>query len=181
MRLLALALAAAFLALPASAQTVSPLVEFALEAGGDDVVTLVFEDGDTQTLTAGQGGTLAGGVLLRPAPGSPIGLRATAGYKFLLNASDNASVRITRIPVEAVASYTFGPGVEIGAGPVLHLATSLNGDGFVDDIDFGTAVGGTVEAGYKWIALTYTAIQYTTEDDAEVDASNVGLSLRLAF
>lgn len=180
MRLLALPLLV--LALPASAQTVSPVVELALEFGGDEVSELLFEDGSTQNQTAGQGGTLSGGVMLRPAADSPLGLRTTAGVKALFNASSNAETRVIRFPVEAVASFTFGPGIEIGAGAVTHLAPKLSGDGFVDDRSFGTAVGATVEAGYKWAALTYTAIRYTDSDtDEEVDASNVGLSFRYAF
>ena len=173
----------AALSLPAAAaaQTLSPVVEGALEFGGGDVATLLFEDGDTQTLTAGQGGTLAGGVLVRPSAGSPLGLRATLGVKALFNASSNASTRLVRFPVEAVASLRFGPGVEVGAGPTVHLGTRLSGDGFVQDVDFGTAVGATVEAGYKWAALTFTAIRYTAESGEEVDASNVGASFRYAF
>lgn len=177
-----LALLALTVALPVSSQTVSPVIEAAFEFGGDAVSELLYEDGSTQTQTAGQGGTLAGGALLRPAADSPLGLRATAGVKALFNASSNAETRIVRFPVEAVAVYTFGPGIEVGAGPTVHLSPKLSGDGFVADRSFGTAVGATVEAGYKWAALTYTAIRYTDADtDEEVDASNVGLSLRYAF
>ena len=181
MRVLTLVALATCLALPLSAQTLSPVIELALEFGGDEVSELVFENGDTQTQTAGQGGTLAGGVLVRPAADSPIGARATFGIKALFNASSNANTRITRFPAELVASYTFGPSIEVGAGPVAHFGTKLSGDGFVPDLSFDPAVGFTVEAGLAWAALTYTAIRYTAEDGTEYDASNIGLSLRYAF
>ncbi|MEM1056314.1 MAG: hypothetical protein AAGI52_12380 [Bacteroidota bacterium] len=182
MRSLIFLVLATLVALPVSGQSVSPVIEGALEVGGDTVSELFFEDGTTQTQSAGQGGTLAGGVLFRPSADSPFGLRTTVGVKALFNASNNANTRVIRFPLEAVASVTFGPGIEIGAGPVAHLGAELAGDGFVDDRSFGTPVGVTVEAGYKWAALTYTAIRYTDDaTDEEFDASNVGISFRYAF
>ena len=171
------------LLLPAVAfgQTVSPLIELALEFGGDDVVELTYEDGDTQTLTAGQGGTLAGGVLLRPSATSPLSARATAGVKALFNASSNANTRIVRFPVEVVASFRVAPDVEIGAGAVAHVGTKLSGGGFVQDVSFDPAFGATVEAGYSLFSLSYTWMEYTAETGGTVDASSVGLALRYAF
>ena len=154
--------------------SISPVFEFALEYGGDEVVELHFTNGDTQTLTAGQGGTLALGAVLRPRPGSPLGLRGTVGYKFLLNASENADVRLTRIPVELVGTYRTANGLWAGVGYVYHAATHLHGDGFVEDISFGGAHGATVEVGWRYGALTYTAIGYADEEGNEVNASSIG-------
>lgn len=167
--------------LASAAQTFSPVVEAAVELGGDDVVELFFEDGESQTLTAGQGGTVAGGVLLRPSAASPLGLRATAGVKVLFNASSNASTKILRFPVEVVGTYRVGPGVEVGAGPVAHLGTRLDGDDFVPNVSFDPALGVTIEAGYEWVYLSYTLIEYTAEDGTTFDASNGGLAVRFAF
>ena len=153
--------------------------EFVVEAfGGDEVAELTFEDGDTQTLHAGQGGTLAVGALVRPLRTVPVSLRGTVGYKFVLNASSNADIRLTRIPVELVAAYDITPDVWAGAGYVLHANTTLYGDGFFPDLDFDPAHGVTVEAGWKWIGASYTAISYTDELGDDYDASSVGITLR---
>ena len=185
--LLSVAVSTALFAPPAHAQTaplptLEVLGEFVVEAfGGDEVVELTFEDGETQTLHAGQGGTVAGGVLVRPLQTLPLSLRATVGYKFVLNASINADVRLTRIPVELVAAYGITPDVWAGAGYVLHANTTLYGDEFFEDLDFDPAHGLTVEAGWKWIGASYTAISYTDEFGEGYDASSVGLTLRYGF
>lgn len=154
-----------------------PVLEFALEYGGDEMAELYFTNGDTQTLTAGQGGTLALGAVVRPRPGSPLGLRGSVGYKFLLNASENADVRLTRIPIELVGTYRAPKDSWAGVGYVYHAATRLHGDGFIDDVSFGGAHGATVEAGWRYVALTYTAIGYTDEAGNDFNASNIGATV----
>ena len=100
---------------PAPSPAAPPLVdgfgEFGVALGGDDVATLAFTDGSDQTLTAGQGGLFRIGASVRPLASVPVMPFASVGFKFLLNASDNADVRITRVPVEAGLAADLTPDV----------------------------------------------------------------------
>ena len=155
--------------------------EFAVEAGGDDVITLNFTNGGSQTLSAGQGGTFAAGVRVRPVPTVPLSGFASVGYKFVLNASDNANIRLTRIPVELGARGEITRDIWAELAYTRHMAITLHGDDFFRDVDFEPASGATLAGGWRWIGASYTAIRYTSEDGDEVDASNVGITLRLSL
>jgi hypothetical protein len=168
---------------PLAAPTAKPfawVVDFSLEYGGDVLVTLLFLDGSTQDLHAGQGGTASFGFDYRPARWPQLGLRTTAGVKFVTNASDNADVSFRRIPIEIVGSYYLPKDWRVGAGLAYHLGNSFNGDGYVPDIEFDPAAGATLELGWKWVALTYTTMQYSVGGPS-LDASTLGVSLNWVF
>lgn len=158
-----------------------PFLGFALDAtiefGGDDFLEVFFTDGTSQQIKAGQGGTLSIGGLLRPSDASPLSLRGTLGIKYVTTAADNANIRFTRIPIELVGSYDFPNGMRAGAGLVSHVNNSFNGDGFVPDASFGAATGFTAEVGYKAIALTYTALDYTTSGGQSFNGGSIGVQL----
>lgn len=168
-------------AIPSPRPAIDLVGEFAVAYGGDPVAELYYTNGSTTTMSAGQGGTLAAGLGIRPSRTSPLRLRTTVGYKFVLNPSTNSNARLTRIPVEAVASYNVTPDVWLGGGYVLHTAIKLNGDGFMPDLAFDPAHGATVEAGWRWIAARYTQISYTDSFGGSYNASNVGVTLRLDY
>lgn len=187
---------ALLLLLPAAvvAQTASPegppvrrgpsvafVLEGAAEYGGDRFGETVFEDGSTQTMLAGQGGTGAVGVEVRPHRASPLAARATVGVKFVTTAANNADIMLTRIPVEVVGSYRLPREFWAGAGYVGHYRIRFEGDDFADDAAFDPAHGVTAEVGWRWAALTYTAIRYASESGDAFDASSVGVSLIARF
>lgn len=207
---LAAVLAAAFLAsLPAAAQTpvvtappenpptatipappeepvrtgpsVGLFLDGTLEMGGDRVAETFFEDGDSQTMRAGQGGSVSAGLELRPSAASPFAVRGTVGFKYVTTAATNVDIKLTRIPIEVVGTYTLPNGVFAGAGVVHHARIRFDGGGLAEDVDFDPATGATVEAGWKWIALTYTHLTYTDEFGNEYDAGAPGISVRGTF
>ncbi|MAQ91995.1 MAG: hypothetical protein CMM84_00465 [Rhodothermaceae bacterium] len=155
--------------------------EFAVEVGGDDVIELLFTGGGSQTLSAGQGGTFAAGLRARPVATLPLSLFGSIGYKFVLNASDNADIRLTRIPIELGLRADVTDAVWAEAAYTRHAGITLYGDDFFSDVDFDAADGATLAAGWRWVGASYTAIRYTSEDGTEFDASNVGVTLRLAL
>lgn len=163
---------------PRRGPSVELVGEFGVELGGDEVAELRFTNGESQTLTAGQGGTFAGGVLVRPSADSRFGLRTTGGFKFVLNASENADVRLTRIPLEVVGTLGLGHGVQVGVGVVHHTAVRLEGDGFLDSVDFQPATGFTAEIGWRLLSVHATVMGYEDGRGATLDASSVGLTLR---
>lgn len=190
--LLALSLSAS-LAAPLAAQTKTTKVQvpaatpqagfnFVLEGGfefgGEQIVELQFQDGSTQKLTAGQGGTIAFGGQYRPASVPRLAIGATLGYKFVTNASENASIGITRIPVEVVGRWSLNDDWWAGAGLTMHSSVRIEGDGFFPDTDLDASLAPTLELGWRWIALTYTAMEYTAPNDETFDASAIGVTFR---
>jgi len=156
------------------------VLEGAFEAGGDNVARVFYRNGDTQNIRAGQGGTLSIGAHYQLAD-SPLDFSATVGYKLVRTSDYGSDLGIDRVVFKFVGSYALGSGWWIDAGPVLHTDTRFNGDGFVPDIKFDDAVGGTVGVGWRWIGLTYTNIRYHSPLTGSLDASNGGLSFTWKF
>jgi hypothetical protein len=155
------------------------VLDATFEYGGDPVVEVTFTDGSSQKITAGQGGTFSFGTDFRPTP--HLGLRTTVGWKFATSAADNVTLLLTRVPVEAVASYYFSPNVRLGVGASYHAAVNFDGGGLGPNLAFDPAAGATVELGWKAVALTYTSMTYTDELGSRYNAGNVGVSLSYLF
>lgn len=155
------------------------VLDATFEYGGDPVVEVTFTDGSTQKITAGQGGTFSFGTDFRPTPN--LGLRTTVGWKFATSAADNVTLLLTRVPVEAVASYYFSPNVRLGVGATYHAAVNFDGGGLGPNLAFDPAAGATLELAWKAVALTYTSMTYTDEIGSQYNASNFGVSLSYLF
>jgi len=154
------------------------VLEGGVEYGGDEVVELLFANGDTQKLLAGQGGTIAAGLQFQPASVPRLSFAATVGFKFVTNASSNASIGLTRVPVELTGRWMLDPSWWVGAGLVSHQAVKVNGDGFLPDATLDASTGATLELGWRAVALTYTRIDYTDPVGAVFDAGSFGVSFR---
>jgi hypothetical protein len=157
------------------------LVEGDIEYGGDDVVTVSFKDGSTQDIKAGQGATVAVGGYFKPEESSPFSLRATVGYKFVTTAASNADIGIDRIVYELVGDYDWPTGWHVGAGLARHTNIKFDADGFGRNMSFDDATGVTAELGWKWISLSYTAIDYKDELGRKWNAGSVGLAVAWRF
>lgn len=135
----------------------------AFEFGGDNLATVYFQDGSTENLYAGQGLLLAVGGNYRPSKRSPWDVMLTAGYKINHAGGSNGDVSFDQIPVELIGSYQWGNGIRLGIGPVYHANVEYKGSGDLGSqptIKYKDALGGQVQAGWKWIVLTYTLISY---------------------
>jgi hypothetical protein len=169
------------------------LFEADLEFGGDDLTTVTFPDGDTQDVTTGEGLTLALGGYFRPIAAPAFSVRATAGYKFAAPTENDCDcncdcdfdsdfdpdVEIERWVFETVGNYTWSSGVWIGAGVTHHAGIDFKGSGFAPNLEFDDATGPTVEIGWKWIALSYTDLEYTDELGSSWDSESYGLTFNL--
>jgi hypothetical protein len=151
--------------------------ELDLEYGGDNVARVYYEDGSTQDVKAGQGGTLAVGAHYRPGMLRSLDVSGTLGYKFVTTAASNAHLGITRWVVQVLAVYDPVDQWWVGGGPVVHLGTRFSGDGLTSDVDFGSSLGFTVQGGWRWVGITYTHMEYKAFG-AKVDASAIGATLR---
>jgi hypothetical protein len=150
-----------------------------LEYGGDRVATVSYTDGSDQDVLAGQGVSLALGAHYRG--DSPFSVRGTVGYKYVTTAASNADISLSRVVFEVLGNYAWPNGWWAGAGITHHTNIRFKGDGFGPDIDFDDATGPTIELGWRWIALSYTNLEYTTDFGGKVDASSVGLTLVSKF
>jgi hypothetical protein len=108
-------------------------------------------------------------------------LRASFGIKYKTTAADNANSRLTRFPIHLTPFWKINDDFRLSIGVTTHLKPSLAGDGFIPDVAFMSTVGPRFEFGYKWIALTYTAIGYEDESSQSFSASSIGASLSLTF
>lgn len=167
----------------AAAQTSSLalVIEGGVELGGDQIVELLFTNGGSQKLTAGQGGTIAAGLQYQPASIPRLSVAATVGYKFVTNASNNSSIGLTRVPIELVGRWQLAREWSLGGGVVRHAAVRFNGDGLLPDADLSASTGATVEVGWRWAALTYTAMNYTGPNGKKLNAGSVGATVRWVY
>lgn len=177
-------------ALPASATTDSPssrqqghlgaVLELDADFGGDNVARVLYTNGETQDIKAGQGITAAAGLHYQLA-GLPLDFALTAGYKYVTTRAANANIFLDRVEIKAVGTYELPQHWWVDAGPVWHTSTSLHGDGFLPDIHFDDAVGATVGVGWRWIGIAYTDIHYKSDLTGSLDASNIGVTLTYEF
>ena len=157
------------------------LAQMDLDFGGDDIATLSFIDGDTQDVKAGQGIGIGIGGWVRPVATVPFELQGILGYKVVFTAADNADIKVTRSTLQLNGVYRFANEWYVGAGFVRHMSPELDGDGFFEDVEFDDANGFNAEVGWRWIALHYTKIEYSTPGYEDADASNVGIRFTYRF
>ena len=191
LKIAGLALVGVLVAGPVSAQQPPPapqpppakfgfVVSGAREFGGDDVATVLFSNGDTQDVKAGQGLGVDAGVYYRFAE-SPFSVRGTVGFKFVTTQAENADINMRRIPLQLVGSYHLDNGARLGVGVVRHNGIKFDADGIGDNLDFDDATGYTIEAGWKWVLLSYTGMDYTDEFGQDYSADSFGVKMVMEF
>lgn len=153
--------------------------ELDLEFGGDTVDTVIYTDNSTQNVKAGQGLGFAIGAHYRP-EGWVVDFSGTIGYKYVSTKASNADIRISRTVLELLAIYDPNETWWAAAGVVRHSGVEFDTDGFGANQDLGSATGLTLQAGWKWIGLTYVNMEYqeTNRWRRKYDASSIGLTLR---
>lgn len=157
------------------------LVEGGIEYGGDEILQVFFTNGEDQTMRAGQGGYVAAGGELQFSNVKQLMLRASIGIKYNTTAAENANIRLTRFPVNLTPFWKINDKFRLGVGITTHLSPNLKGDDFVPDVAFTSTAGPRFEFGYKWFALTYTAINYKDESGESFSAGSIGASLSFTF
>lgn len=153
------------------------LIEAGIEFGGAEILQVFFTNGEDQTMRAGQGGFIAVGGQFEFKNAKHFMLRTTLGIKYNTTAADNANIRLTRFPIQLTPFWKINEDVRLGVGISTHLGPKLNGDGFTPDVKFESNAGPRFEFGYKWFALTYTAINYKDNFNKSFSASSFGASV----
>jgi len=156
------------------------LTTFNAEFGGDAVVTVLFTDGSTQDVNAGQGISLSVGRFIRPNAG-PFMYSAGLGYKYVTTKADNADITLTRFVLDARVDRGLPNNLWIGAGPVLHVGTQLKTDGLGPNESYDPALGLNLRFGWKALSVTYTMMTYKGELGGTYNASGIGFSGHYPF
>jgi hypothetical protein len=165
---------------PTRSDTVGFVLDAAAEFGGDQVLNIRYRNGDTQTIRAGDGATLSGGVHFKPVA-VPIDFAVTVGYKTAGTLDYHSDVGVDRWVFKATGTALLPFHWWVDAGPVWHTDVKVRGDGYFGDIPLGDAVGGTVGAGWRWIGASYTYIRYSSVQTGDVNGSSGGITFTYKF
>jgi hypothetical protein len=144
--------------------------------GGDSL-----ESTSGTRLRAGEGLTPMVGGFYRPMADSPLEIYGLAGYDFgfvvPVQGGGSSETYLTTPVLEVLANYRFDNKWYVAGGLVSHLNPRLTTDDpAYEDIDFHTATGVTVEAGWSY----YTYMDYRSSR-VNLDASSVGVRFTMRF
>jgi hypothetical protein len=151
----------------------------ALELGGDKIADIYFTNGETQSVRAGQGISLAAGGQLQIPGAEKWLLRSTVGFKYVTTAADNAHIRLTRVPIVVSGSYMATQKLRFGAGLSMHTGIRFKTDGLGDDYKFKGANGPIFEISYAGVGLTYTLMKYKDQENTSYSANAIGISFSM--
>lgn len=160
-------------------------VHAGLDFGGDEMVEVFFDDGESDEINAGELLYVAGGLIVQTAPrlNEHLETQLTIGWKFDSVDAENGDVTFSRFPLEALQFVKNGRW-RFGGGLTYHLNPTLEGDGVVGDLDveFDDALGVVAQVDFAannhlLIGGRLTFIDYEIDDvDAEsVDGNSFGI------
>jgi hypothetical protein len=148
-----------------------------IDLGGDTLVRVVFEDGDTQDIDSNNGLFLGGGVSIRN-DAKTFETEIALTYKFQTISADNGELTWSRVPVDVLAFY-LAEHVRVGGGLTYHMSPKLDGDGVVSGIsgEFENSLGYLVQVDWRInesmsVGGRFTFLSYTIEGSSEKAQSN---------
>jgi hypothetical protein len=164
-----------------------PLLGLNAEFGGDTLLTVIYSDGSTSKVQAGEGLSLFGGVALEglvPMGALSIDLQGTVGVKYsTTRQASNGSADYFRFPLEVLVLGHWRD-LRFGAGPVYHFANSFSGSGILSGFNFNldNALGVKAQVDYTLsninFGVSYTAISYKVSGlGITTNANNFGVAL----
>lgn len=153
------------------------LIGAAFEFGGDEVAEIYFTNGETQSVKAGQGVSIALGGEYQFPKVEKLLLRGTIGYKYVTTQADNAHIRLTRIPLHLTANWMATEKIRLGAGVVTHRNINFKADGIGENATFDGATGAIFEVAYSGVGLSYTAMTYKDQNNYAYSANAIGLTI----
>jgi hypothetical protein len=174
------------LALGVEAAEIRPLIKAGADFGGDTMVTVVFDDGDTHKIRGNQGFYIGGGAAIIDAERN-MEYHLTAAFKFYFVDADNGEVEWTRVPLEALAFYRLQH-VRLGGGLTYHVNPRLEGTGFATplDIKFKNPLGVVLQADWRateslGLGVRYTFLEYEAKGNFTGTAKASGFGITASF
>ena len=132
--------------------------------GGDKLVSATYTDGSSDSISAGGGLHIFGGVDYRL--NDTISLQSTLGYHFdSTKQASNGSAKFSRIPLELLAYYHFNDAFRFGGGLRIVSSPKLEGGGIASNINtsFANTVGLVVEGEYLMGATFGIKVRHVSE------------------
>ncbi|MCH7402214.1 hypothetical protein ACFOUP_18590 [Belliella kenyensis] len=157
------------------------LISGALEFGGEPVASISFTNGDVIDMHAGQGGTISVGLEYKIPKAEQLRLRGLIGFKYLTTPAENVHIRLTRVPIVFTGNYVIKDAWRFGMGISTHQAVKFNAGGLGSNFKLDSTAGPVFEFGYKWVALSYTLMQYSNEFNQYYSANAFGITLSHVF
>lgn len=164
------------------------LLEAGLHIGGDELATVNFIGGDSQSMEAGGMISFAAG--LKSDVGESLELRTTIGIKFDSITASNGELDFTRYPVNAML-FTKGETFSIGIGATYHLNPEFKASGFTGDFtaSFENALGFIAEVDYALSEKAYLGLKFTSIDyeingpfsSTEFNGNSIGVVIGISF
>lgn len=163
--------------------TTRMVVDAGLTGGGDKLATVVYTNGDTNTIYAGNGLIADFGVQHNFAY-SNWSLKATVGFDYTAATASNATISFTRYPVDVLLLYNMGR-QHVGFGLTEHFSPELDMDGFGPNVNFNSATGVILQYQYSVFTVRATGIHYTVQGNCpgncSVNGGNLGVFFTFAF
>jgi hypothetical protein len=152
-----------------------PLIGMRAQFGGDTLGTIYYTDGSDQKLKAGQGLEFYGGAILKS---MPYAIKASIGFKYSSSQASNLDVEKTAWPLIMTGRFYPNNDFYLGAGFTQHLNPKLSIDSTTAEYD--ASLGYHFEAGWKWISLGWTSMNYAYNGN-DFDASSFDINLEYVF
>lgn len=161
------------------------LMEMGLHYGGDEMVEVVYTNGDSSDTDGGEGVALSLGVSI-DAPA--VETRLKAGWKYKGISASNGDIDWQRFPIDALVLYKVDQW-RFGGGLTYHLNPTFRGSGVASvlDVDFDNALGALAEIDFYvspqlYLGAVYTMIEYEPKGlDATVNADSIGVQAAFVF
>jgi opacity protein-like surface antigen len=155
-------------------------LQFELTAGGDDLDNDAIQISGTNL---GQGGTLSFGGFYRPWEASRFELQGFLGYKIgwaVPVRGGGGEADISRWVVQLLGIHHTKDKLYVGGGLAYHANPKYTFS-YSANLHFDNAVGVTVLAGWNWIGLQCTYMEYRAPQYGKFDASNCGVRFTFRF
>ena len=175
--------------------TVKPMVVIGLSSGGDEFISVTYDNGDTGEVTAGGGFTFGGGFEVQSID-KPIGVMATVNYHSDSEEGTDASFSMDRFEFTVLPYYQLNERLQFAAGISMHTGVEYEEDYYgTTTVGFDSAFATLFELRYVLesedmaISGRYTSVDYEiSEIDGvsisgadSIDGSNIGLFFTWSF
>lgn len=157
-----------------------------VSAGGDDLATARYTNGDSVDIKAGSGVYFTVGGDYRFTP--QFSLQGTLNFHVDDTNARNGNIKFQRFPAELLAFYHFNEQWRVGAGVRYVSGAKLSSSGAASgiSIDFDNTTSGVLEGEYFWsprtsVTLRYVNEKYKAAGYREVKANHVGISGNVYF
>lgn len=160
-------------------------VQTGLHFGGDDLATVSYFSGYSESVEAG--GLISGSVGYEMDMSESILVKLSAGIKFDAVTAENGDVDFTRYPLTGMI-FLKGEDLHLGVGVTQHTGVKLEVDGFFSpgSVDFDDATGLVLQLDYLlnergYVSLSYTAIDYEPSNVSGIDVNGNSIGVVIGY